>query len=446
MLWVRGPVALRGAVALASAVTLVGALTAASAEGSSSPSSCALVASSTGSDSNSGSPSSPFQTPQKLVDSLQAGQTGCLMGGTYDLAGGSSGSQLKFGHGGSSGAPLTLQSYPGQMATLIDGPVYVPHGSDYVDISNLTIDTQGVGEVGIQIMGANDQLTDNDITNQNTKGSCIILGSDTGYGQAVNPLVADNVVHQCGYFPTDPFEDHGVYDDNTTGAVITNNIFWGMPYGWGVQLYPDAQGTQVTHNVIDNNGNGVVVGGNALSASSNNTIANNVISNSSNEYNIQYWWGGAVGTGNVANANCVYNGNQGNLESPSTGLTFAGNVTADPQYTDAASHSYVLQSGSPCLSVVGYDAAAAIAASMSGTTSTTPTTPTTPPTITPTVPTPTTPTSTPPAIPITSTPVPVTSTPSPAPKPPKRHRHRQTRRIAVSRKHHAAARAASHRR
>jgi hypothetical protein len=399
------------------------------------------VASTTGSDSGSGSAASPFLTAQKLVDSLQAGQTGCLMGGTYNLAGGTSGSQLKFNHGGASGAPLTLQSYPGQMATLTSGPVYVPNGSNYVDITNLTINTHGIAEVGVQIMGAYDQLTDNDITNQNSKGSCIILGSDTGYGQAVSPLVEDNIIHECGYFPTDPFEDHGVYDDNTVGAVITNNIFWGIPYGWGVQLYPDAQGTQVTHNVIDNNGNGVVVGGNALSASSNNTITQNIITNSSNEYDIQYWWGGAVGSGNVANNNCVYNGNQGNLESPGSGLSFAGNVTADPMYVSAAARNYTLQSGSPCLPLVGYDAAAAIAASMASGTPTTPTTPTTTTTttitpITPTVPTSTTPTTNPPAIPINATPVPVTNVP-------KHHHHKLTRRISTSHKQH---RARSHRR
>jgi hypothetical protein len=356
MRWVRG------AVALASAVAVTGSLAAASAEASS-PASCALVASSSGSDSNSGSPSSPFLTPQKLVDSLHSGQTGCLMGGTYDLAGGSSGSQLKFNHGGSSGAPLTLQSFPGQKATLTGAAVYVPGGSDYVTITNLNINTHGVGGVGVQIMGAYDQITDDNITNLNTPGSCIILGSDTGYGRAAYTLVEDNVIHQCGYNPGDPFEDHGVYDDNTIGAVITNNIFWGMPYGWGVQLYPDSQGTQVTHNVIDNNGNGVVIGGNSASTSSNNMVANNVISNSSNEYNIQGYWGGAVGTGNVAKNNCVFHGSRGDV-SLSPGFSVSGNVSANPRYADAGSHSYTLQSGSPCLSVVGYDAAASVARSM----------------------------------------------------------------------------------
>jgi hypothetical protein len=278
------------------------------------------------------------------------------MGGGYDLAGGSSGSQLKFNHGGSRGAPITLESYPGQTATLTGGPVYVPHGSNYVTITHLDINTNGSNQVGVQIMGAYDDVTSNDITNLNTKYSCIIIGSDMGWGQATNTLVENNVVHQCGHNPGDPYEDHGVYVDNSLDATITNNIFWGMPYGWGVQLYPHAQGTQVTHNVIDNNnGQGVVFGGNTLSASSDNTVAYNIITNSSNQYNVQGYWGGAVGTGNAADNNCLYNGAAGNnpaasnIETPSVGFTASHNVIANPTYTNAAAHNYTLSPNSPCL-------------------------------------------------------------------------------------------------
>jgi hypothetical protein len=311
-----------------------------------------------------GSVRRPFRTAQKLVDALKAGETGCLMGGAYDLARGRSGSQLKFNHGGSSDAPITLRSYPGQTATLTGGPVYVPAWANHVTITDLNIDTRGAGEVGVQIMGAGDQLTNNDITNEDTPGSCIILGSDTGYGRAAHPLVEGNIVHQCGYNPGDPFEDHGIYVDNAIGAVVSGNIFWGMAYGFAVQLYPDAQGTQVTHNVIDDNANGVVFGGNAASTSSNNVVAGNIISGSTNEYDIQGSWQGTAGTGNVAENNCVSSGNQGNV-SPENGFAGVGNISADPAFVNEAAHTiagYELQPGSACLGVVGSDAAAALAA------------------------------------------------------------------------------------
>jgi hypothetical protein len=321
-------------------------------------SSCSLYAS-PGAGGGDGSVGSPFGSAQALVDALTPGQTGCLEGGSYDLSGGSSGPQLRFSHGGSSGAPVTLMSAPGATATLTGGIVYVPHGSDFVTISGVHVDVRNAGEPVVQIMGAYDTFSGSDVTNHNTEYSCIIIGSDTGYGQASHTVIEGNVVHQCGYNPSDPYEDHGVYVDNSVDATILNNVFWGMPYGWGVQIYPHAQGTQVLHNVIDDNGQGVVFGGNSSWTSSNNTVAYNIISNSSNAYNIQDWWGGAVGSNNLAKDNCLFHGGQGEVMAPQ-GFTTSGNVTADPGYSDPSNHNYTLKSGSPCLSVVGYDTAALV--------------------------------------------------------------------------------------
>jgi hypothetical protein len=300
-----------------------------------------------------GSRTNPFTTVQALIDALLPGQTGCLRGGVYQL-----GAELRFNHGGSPGAPLALQGYPGEIARLRGGPVAIPSGSDDVVITHLHIDTAGIDQVGVQIMSADDQLTNDVITNANTRGSCIILGSDvgSGYGEATNTLVADNVVYDCGYNPADPFEDHGIYDDNTVGATITGNVFWGMPYGWAVQLYPNAHGTQVTHNVINNRGQGVVIGGNSAYASSNNIVAYNVISTTIRGYALRSWWGGAVGGSNLAESNCLYNPHQRVILRPTLGFSAVNNLIAKPRYADAARHNFVLRPGSPCLSVVGYGA------------------------------------------------------------------------------------------
>src|ERR1035441_1680903 len=85
---------------------------------------CNLAASPSGSDSASGSVAAPFQTAQKLVDSLAPGQTGCLESGTYNQ-------DVAVSNGGSAGAPVTLTSYPGQTAT-ITGRFWIPKGAVYV--------------------------------------------------------------------------------------------------------------------------------------------------------------------------------------------------------------------------------------------------------------------------------------------------------------------------
>ncbi|MDQ6777808.1 MAG: right-handed parallel beta-helix repeat-containing protein, partial [Actinomycetota bacterium] len=211
-----------------------------------------------------------------------------------------------------------------------------------------------IDQVGVQIMSADDQLTYNDITNHNTPKSCVILGSDIGFGQATNTLVANNVVHQCGYNPADPFEDHGIYDDNTVGATIAGNTFWGIPYGWGVQLYPNAHSTQVTHNVINTRGQGIVIGGNSSYTSSDNIVAYNVISTTLSGYAIRSWWGGVVGASNVAERNCLYSPHAHVIQRPTLGFSAIGNVIAMPRYANPAKHDFLLSSGSPCRSVVGY--------------------------------------------------------------------------------------------
>jgi hypothetical protein len=284
---------------------------------------------------------------QSLVDSLHAGQTGCLLSGSYGLSG-----ELRIGRGGRKGLTLTLRSAPGAFVRLIGGPIEVAHTANHVTIAGLHIDTRGSGQVGVQILGADDALIGDDITNENTPYSCIILGSDTGYGRAVRPLVASDVVHQCGYNPSDPYEDHGIYVDNSVGARITGNRIWGMPYGWGVQLYPDAQHSQVTHNVIVGNGQGVVIGGNSHSASSYNTVAYNVIGDSFRQHDLQSWWGGRIGTGNVARRNCVYSAREGAIERPAIGFVARENVVANPGFAHAADHDYALSPKSRCMRVV----------------------------------------------------------------------------------------------
>src|SRR5437763_11815924 len=81
---------------------------------------CDRYAATTGSDSAAGSSSSPYKTAQKLIDSLSAGQTGCLVAGAYNES-------LRFNHGGSPGSPIRLTSAPGGRATVV-GRMLVPDG------------------------------------------------------------------------------------------------------------------------------------------------------------------------------------------------------------------------------------------------------------------------------------------------------------------------------
>lgn len=298
-----------------------------------------------------GSVHNPFRGAQRLVNALRPGQTGCLIGGTYDVHG-----ELRFSRSGRSGRPITLKALPGARVILHDGIVAIPHGSNFVTVSGLRIDTAGAGQPGIQVMGAYDQLIYDNVTNHNTRGSCVILGSDTGYGQASHTLILGSMIHQCGYSPANSHEDHGVYVDNSADATIAGNVIWGVPYGWGVQLYPHSVDTSVLRNIIDDNGQGVIFAGNGYWTSWGNTVAYNVISRASKGYDIQSWWGGSVGKNNLAVHNCLYNRGRGAIQRPTRGFAASHNVVAAPDYSNSAEHDYALKSHSRCRQVVGFTA------------------------------------------------------------------------------------------
>jgi hypothetical protein len=228
-----------------------------------------------------------------------------------------------------------------------------------VTVSDVDIDGSATGSVTVQVMAADTVFERVDVTNGGRK-SCMIVGSNAGYGQALRTVVRGSRFHDCGD-PAAGNQDHALYLENVVDARVTDNLFWNTS-AWAIHLYPSARGTTVAHNVIDGNGRGVVFGGDARRVSSDNVVTRNLITNSTVEYNVDGRWSGPVGTGNVARENCLYNGREGDI-APQPGFTASDNRIADPLYVDRDRHDYRLRRGSPCLGVVGYDTAARLAPS-----------------------------------------------------------------------------------
>src|SRR3712207_1636152 len=90
---------------------------------------CDKYAAVNGSDRAKGTSAAPFRTAQKLVDSLAAGQVGCLRAGTY------AGDKNLFVRK----AGITLTSAPNQRAT-IKSRVTVQQGSNGVTVSGLRLE------------------------------------------------------------------------------------------------------------------------------------------------------------------------------------------------------------------------------------------------------------------------------------------------------------------
>lgn len=336
-------------VSLLATLAAIGAFLTAGAPPAAASTSCDLVAANNGSDSAPGSVSQPLLSVQRLADSLQPGQTGCLRNGVYTD---SSDDEVTV-----ETPAVTLTSYPGERAT-VRARLWVKQTADGVTISNLNLDGRSPRELPSPTINADDViLRDNDITNYHT-AICVSLGSPDTWGRAHRTLVEGNKIHDCGNLPATN-QDHGIYVNSSDDAVIRDNWIYDNA-DRGVQLYADAQHTTITGNVIDGNGQGVIFGGSEATASNNNVVENNVITNSKIRDNIESSWGGAAGTGNIARNNCVGggaydDGDGGILGTYPGGLGFRAvdNIIHVPDFADPAHGDFTIPADDPCAALLG---------------------------------------------------------------------------------------------
>lgn len=308
---------------------------------------CDAYAAPGGNDSAPGSEAAPFESAQHLMDTLLGGQVGCLRAGTY------SAEEFKVTGGG-----FALTSYPGETATL-KGRFWIAQGSNDVSFSNLSFDGRNSRGLPSPVVNSADVTFDSvDVTNHYT-GICFKLG-DIDYGRAVRTVIEHSKVHECGKRPSGN-QDHGIYIGQSDGAIIRDNWIYDN-VDRGVQVYPDAQGTVVAGNVIDGNGEGVVISGDGSTASRNTEIRGNIISNSKIRWNVESNWpGGVVGSGNAVNRNCLVAGNSASYydlnggilpeSEGAKGFTASGNIIASPGFADRAGKDFTVSAGSDCASV-----------------------------------------------------------------------------------------------
>jgi hypothetical protein len=323
---------------------------------------CSRFAARSGSDANPGTETAPKLTVQALVDSLGSGETGCLRGGTYPET--SNGYVARVTTPG-----VTLRSAPGERARIV-GIVYVLSSAAGMHLSDLDVEGTG-GSNTVKVYAPDVVVERNTITNAHRGLSCMMLGSNSGAGQATRVVVRGNVLSACGS-PANANKDHAIYAANVDGGEIVENVI-SDPSAYAIQLYPNAHHTRFAHNVVDGGASirgGVIFGGDTSFASTDNLVEDNVLAYAAS-YALSASWGGATGTGNVARSNCVFGAGAGAVGS-TAGWVDESLTVADPRFVDRAAGDYRLAAGSPCLSVVGYDTARLIAGESAGTADTVP--------------------------------------------------------------------------
>jgi hypothetical protein len=275
---------------------------------------------------------------QKLVDQLSSGQTGCLRRGRYREA------EVTIERRG-----IRLTSYRRARATLI-GRLRVI--ADRVRVDRLKLVGLNPRALPSPTINADDvTFRRNNVSSPNL-GICFILGSTTEIWRSV---IEDNRIHDCG---RRSIYDHGIYMQDVNDAEIVGNTIYDNA-ARGIKVGPDSQGALIRGNVIDGNRIGIGFSGEDDTASSNNVVVHNVIANSTRWWNVQTYWPGPVGSGNIVRRNCLYATNRDSYYnqdggvSHDPGFTAEGNLIAPPRFINRKAKDFRLREDSPCRRILG---------------------------------------------------------------------------------------------
>jgi parallel beta-helix repeat protein len=315
-----------------------------------SPADCDIVVAPNGSDSNPGTVEAPMATSNKAAAALEAGQVLCFRSGTYE-------STVAIGL--SIRTPnAVVTSYPGEQATLV-GALRIERPAVNTVVENLKLNGRNPQDIYNPLVFADGAvLHGNEITNDHST-NCVLL---THYYDDPGPkgvVIENNNIHGCGSVPSTN-QEHGIYLSSASDTTIRHNLIWDNT-DRGIQMFTDVRGTEVYGNVIDGNGEGVIISGAGGESASNNTVEHNLITNSKIRRNVESWFdqGTSPGTGNVVRDNCIYGAadkyyaradNSGLGDE--VGFKAMGNLIADPGYEDAAHGDFTLRPGSPCAGIL----------------------------------------------------------------------------------------------
>lgn len=305
-----------------------------------------LYVSPTGSDSNTGTKTSPFKTILKASKVAKPGTTvhvapGTYAGGFQTTANGTASARIRYVSDTKWGAKIVPAS--GSTA----GTGWSNRGN-YVDIVGFDISAKGntTWRNGLVGTGSYITLQGNHVHDIATSGTCDSQGGSGinthNYYGGYHIDVLENVVHHIGITGCKYIQ--GIY--TSTSGKVKNNLIHSIG-NWGIHLWHDARNLDIANNTIVKSGGGITVGGGGyyrLSAPADYVnVSNNIVYG--NDKGI--WQQGDNGTHNTYTNNLSYNNARANFSVGTSAIS--GSVSADPQFIDYAAGNYQLKSASPAV-------------------------------------------------------------------------------------------------
>lgn len=184
----------------------------------------------TGSDAADGSELTPWLTIKKAVDTMVAGDTTYVRGGTYSPT-----AEIRFGKTGTAGAPIRLLNYPGESpiiswpGTTTTNRILIQHNSGdqvaigYIEISGFEMRN---GFEGIKWASLHDSIFSRNWIHDNVNQGILGVGGH-------HNTVTQNIVNHIGPFSTNPTSTlaHGIYLHGDSYVITRNVIYDNLGYG-----------------------------------------------------------------------------------------------------------------------------------------------------------------------------------------------------------------------